>query len=362
VKIDPFTTWQPNRGQVKFTIEGTGLALDNSNIIVCFRWSQTTRGEAQEGKKLEWVQSPLVKIIETGVAGKVGFVATVPDDIPGAEPWWRHIKHSGNRVHYGSWSTVPQADFRVMVSSSAPWSALDLVLSLGITSVYFALLIAAAFVAVALAAIYVFATRRGVPGESIGLKIISTSRGYASLSQAQIILWTFLVGAGAIYVMALSGNLIDISSGTLIVLGITGAATVGAKLQSAQEAQAAATAPAPVPSPPPGPVTGLAPNGQVGETDVSLSWAPPAGGGRPSTYMVQYSLRGVGAWTYGKRHDNESPPSCCSTSRRVRRMIYRYSRRMHRGVALHRRSPKSRRLFSPPCLRLLIRLLAWSQA
>jgi hypothetical protein len=40
----------------------------------------------------------------------------------------------------------------------------------------------------------------------------------------QIVLWTLVVGLSAIYVMTLSGNLINISPGTLVLLGIAGAA------------------------------------------------------------------------------------------------------------------------------------------
>jgi hypothetical protein len=62
------------------------------------------------------------------------------------------------------------------------------------------------------------------------LAIISTSNGVASLSQFQIMLWTLVVGSAAIYVMALSGNLIAISSGTLTLLGIAGGTSVLARV------------------------------------------------------------------------------------------------------------------------------------
>ena len=296
VKIEPSTIWQPARGQVKFTIQGTGFSLDASSIITCFRWSQTEKGKAVEQKNTGWAKSPSLTVIEIGV-GKITLAATVPDDIPDPERWWQHVIPTGHRVHSGTWSTVPQADFRVMATSQASWSPLDIVLPVGITSVNFSLLIAGVFIAVACLVLYLVANGRGVPGRNFLLKMISTSRGYASLSQLQIILWTLVVGAGAIYVMALSGNLIDIAQGTLILLGITGLATVGSKLQSHQETQAAATAPVPTPTPPPGQVTGLAVNGEPGPSDASLSWALPADGGRPSTYAVQYQRPGAANWT-----------------------------------------------------------------
>ena len=60
-----------------------------------------------------------------------------------------------------------------------------------------------------------------------------------------MVLWTFVVAASAVYVMVLAGELIEVTSGTLVLLGISGAVTVGSKLHdSAQVAKAVAAAPA----------------------------------------------------------------------------------------------------------------------
>jgi hypothetical protein len=139
-------------------------------------------------------------------------------------------------------------------------------------------------VLIAWTALYKFGKLRGVPGEDYVLKIISTKGGYASLSQLQIILWSFVIGAGAVYVMSLAGNLIEITQGTLILLGISGAATVASKLQSYSESQSAPPAPAVVP----GSVVGLAVNGLMDVTEARLSWAAPTSGGSPETYTVNY--------------------------------------------------------------------------
>ena len=45
------------------------------------------------------------------------------------------------------------------------------------------------------------------------IRIIATPDGYASLSQLQMVLWTFVVAASAVYVMVLSGDLIEITTG-----------------------------------------------------------------------------------------------------------------------------------------------------
>ena len=64
------------------------------------------------------------------------------------------------------------------------------------------------------------------------LQLISTKDGFASLSQLQVLLWTFVVAVSAVYVMSLSGRLVEITSGTLILLGIAGAAGVGAAVHN----------------------------------------------------------------------------------------------------------------------------------
>ncbi len=136
---------------------------------------------------------------------------------------------------------------------------------------------------IAWSALYVFGRVRQVPGrDDAVLQIISTRNGYASLSQLQIILWSFVVGASTVYVMALSGNLIEISQGTLVLLGISGVSTLGSKLQSSASPSNAA------PPMTPGPVVGLYADEPAGETDVRLTWTAPVTRGQPDSYIVQY--------------------------------------------------------------------------
>jgi len=75
----------------------------------------------------------------------------------------------------------------------------------------------------------------GILQASSLLRIISTPNGFASLSQFQVVLWTFVVAASAVYVMSLSGQLIQITNGTLVLLGIAGAAAVAAKAHTAAQ-------------------------------------------------------------------------------------------------------------------------------
>jgi hypothetical protein len=52
------------------------------------------------------------------------------------------------------------------------------------------------------------------------LSIFADHSGYADIAQLQLLLWTIVIGADAIFAMSLSGTLLDISSTTLVLLGI----------------------------------------------------------------------------------------------------------------------------------------------
>jgi hypothetical protein len=152
-------------------------------------------------------------------------------------------------------------------------------------------------VVLALVILDAMARKRSVPGTWFLLRLISTRRGYASLSQFQIMLWSFLFGAGAIYVMGLSGSLIDIPTRSLVLLGIAGAATIGSKIQSAN---ADARSGAPAPAPPaataaPAVVADLRAR-DPSDDGVLLTWTAPAGGGAVATYSVEYQLAGSVDW------------------------------------------------------------------
>jgi hypothetical protein len=305
VTVNPTTLWQPRGGEVKFTIKGTGFTPDNMAIIACFRWK---RADAAG-----WHQSPALRLIDNGTAvGAFTFSAIVPPDLEGAQSWW--LQRVFENIFGGTKSEastgldlVPIADFRVMARSvgatsattASAWSPLDITLPVGITSTFFSFIITIVLVLIAWTALYQFGKRRGVPGDDVILKIISTKGGYASLSQLQIILWSFVVGGGAVYVMSLSGNLITISQGTLVLLGISGTAAVTSKLQSYAETQSAPSAARALA---PSVVVGLAVASSTNATEALLSWSTPIGGGSVEAYTVRYRVAvAVGAppnaWT-----------------------------------------------------------------
>ena len=61
---------------------------------------------------------------------------------------------------------------------------------------------------------------------------VSGKYGQASLSLAQILLWTFLVFSASFYVLIASGKLLDLTDDVLILLGITGGSSVIAKISA----------------------------------------------------------------------------------------------------------------------------------
>jgi hypothetical protein len=130
--------------------------------------------------------------------------------------------------------------------------------------------------------------------------VISTPHGAASLSQFQIVIWSTVIGAGIIYVMLISGNLIDIPATTLGLLGVTGITLVGSKIQANADGT-------PKRLSPPGVVTNLAVTGTPTSNTAVLSWVPPAGAEQPLSYTVQMRQSGAGGWHTGAT-DIGAPP------------------------------------------------------
>jgi hypothetical protein len=86
--------------------------------------------------------------------------------------------------------------------------------------------------------------------------VIATSGGRASLSQLQIVIWTMVVGASMAYVFSMTGVFIPVSEQVLALLGISGAALVGAKAKSVMDGE---------------PLSKLAPGVRFPVTDLKVS-------------------------------------------------------------------------------------------
>ncbi len=226
--IDPLTHWQPRSGQIRITLESTGKAhLADANLSVYFRW----RTRSNSG---EWVRTPNLHVVDLQNAQKMTVAARVPElpDAPsnGLRSWL-----SGNGDGVGEFlGVVPVAD--VWISARANESVgdaalVDVVELIGVTNIWVAL--CTALGAILLLAWFLQRFRpKGLAGSNLCLQMIETRGGRASLSQFQIVLWVFVIGGATAYVMALSGNLIPLSDGTLALLGISGIATLASQVKA----------------------------------------------------------------------------------------------------------------------------------
>jgi hypothetical protein len=234
------TLWRPRGGEVRFTITGTGQTTAIQQVRVCFGWS-TAAALAEAGTFHALQGSPLVRAI-TSPTGAPTYGATMPDLPDVVQNWWDRPL-GPDRVLYTGVYSVPLADMVVEVTPVGG-TATVVVLPVGVTSVSYASILVVLCAVMFCVATAALAHRRGIPGRNFLLRLVSTRDGYASLSQFQIILWTVVVGLSAVYVMTLSGNLIPITTGTLVLLGIAAGAALLARVPAGGSA---ASDPAPAP-------------------------------------------------------------------------------------------------------------------
>lgn len=265
--------WQPLGGTISFSLKGSGLA--DKPPIVCFAY----HGGAYRASPRVWLQTG------GSATDTLIYNATVPTKLTGPPT------HGAGFVTAARTGIVAlSGTIRVIVPGSSGAAMTDVTAPIGITSAVVSAILALIALVVVFWFLWGVSRKLNVPGDWL-LKIISTRNGVASLSQLQVVLWTFVVLTGAVYVMAISGGLIDISNGTLILLGISGVATVGSKLQSAQSSgQSTSGASA---QQKPGQVLGLRGVGNPDETEVSVAWSEPSSGAPPRAYRVQYRLGSV---------------------------------------------------------------------
>jgi hypothetical protein len=270
IVLDSRTAWQPRGGTVTFTVSGNNVSLDGVKVIVCFGWP------APDWKNTQFLWEGRVSLSKFDT-NSATYSVVVPDLPPAGVSW----------IYRTALWTVPLAAARIMAYGGVATPTVDVQPYIGITWPLLALLLAGLAVTIAFGVFYVFARQRGVPGKGLVLWMISTRNGVASLSQAQIVLWTFLIGALAVYVMALSGVLIDITDSTLVLLGIAGVATVGSKLQNSQQ-DAKGTNQTDGTTAVPGKVLSLVQVGTATDSEVRLAWTPPTTGGPVTRYVVEY--------------------------------------------------------------------------
>jgi len=242
-EVGEHKNWQPIGGLFEFAVKSSKVIPTNALVKVCFRWKLT------DGDPGPFYESGPTHMIDKQTQS-IKVAASVLG-IPNKPSWWSStVARHAAEPRIGSFAIpvvglVPQADARILIIDSDGSPIADVLTTVGITNLYFAFIIVVLTIAIAFAILWRTGRNRlaRVPKCGPLLRIITTRDGYASLSQFQIILWTFVVIASAAYVMALSGDLIEITSGTLVLLGISGTATVIAKAKSEAEQK---TAPPPL--------------------------------------------------------------------------------------------------------------------
>ncbi len=241
VTVNPATIWQPRGGEVIVAVVADAALLKGFTARACFGWSAAGADKFFTPENLAHFGEAFIRIRPSDTLGLVNLGIVVPD-LPEASSdvitrWLAGARSTGLGV-------VPVADMRLIGYSDAG-VLFDVVRPVGVTSVRFSLLLVAISIIAAMLVLHQLSadgmsTRSFIPGEKAipkvlrlaarfmtfrwVLHLIQDGNGRASLSAFQILLWSILVAASAIYVMALSGSLINITPGTLILLGIAGAA------------------------------------------------------------------------------------------------------------------------------------------
>ena len=250
VRIDSGTTapsasknWQPVGGEIEFTAKSAKPFPSDGQINVCFRWKVT------DGEHSVFNDSGPIRILDfqpNSVPSAIKLAVEVPriiDDHPPGTGW---LRSKDDRI--GSFAVpwlVPEADVRTLVYDKDLNPVFDNAGRAGVTSRGLAFILAALALGLAFWLIHLVCRKLFPDVRDPFLCLITTSRGFASLSQFQIMLWTFVVMAASVYVIALAGDLIVITSGTLILLGISGATAVLAKVKTPQSPEPAGAPAAP---------------------------------------------------------------------------------------------------------------------
>lgn len=230
-------SWEPPGGEITFTLRSFTQVPSDALVLACFRW-----------KRINDRQDPYINVRPTHLdltdGGRLLKVTVVvPPNLRNPPS-----RFGGDGEYVGLY-LVPLADVRILVlgksADGSPSVAADVSHTIGISNPFWAILIALLTAIVGIALLSLIAHRRLRPlgyGDLDPLiRIITTPDGYASLSAFQMLLWTLVVAASAVYVMLLSGELIEVTTGTLVLLGISGAVTVGSKLHDSAQTGSAPT-------------------------------------------------------------------------------------------------------------------------
>ncbi|HEY2069395.1 MAG TPA: fibronectin type III domain-containing protein [Rhizomicrobium sp.] len=245
------TVWQPQDGHVKFTItypnNGSPSPLSALEIRVCFGWPAMVSQSADPATAPTVYAATYVQVLSRD-DHSVTYETSMPPGLwqdPGATGFadiWSDLWHrwTGAPRHiYDGWGVVPILNMHVVGmnggDANAGPNAINVVLPVGLTWRWLAFFITALMTCIAWSCLLRWARHRKVRGGWV-IRIISNRNNYASLSQFQIMLWTLVIAAGAVYVMTLTGSLISIPGQALALLGISGFSALSAAVKSQQDA------------------------------------------------------------------------------------------------------------------------------
>jgi hypothetical protein len=261
--INPSTSWQPRGGQVLVAVQSNDAALNGLHYIACFTWDrldpatyvpvQPAKAQPQPSQPSQPWAAGTVEIRPSTTTGLVNLGITIPN--LGASPSSLLARWNGDYPFTGM-GLVPVSNLRIIGFDKDNAVLTDVIRPIGITSILASLAIAIGTVTLALVVIH---TLVGTQAASSGtgpfaldwlLRLSRMPDGRASLSGFQVLIWTLVIAGGSVYVMALSGDLVNLPDGALTVLGIAGGAKLlaaNADAKAARKKAAAANPPAPVP-------------------------------------------------------------------------------------------------------------------
>jgi hypothetical protein len=205
-------TMEPERapagGRIALILSKQGFDFGNARFSVCLRKKNENGFSLASFMASEAVA--LTKVEYGKAALSVRIPAVYPDDV-----------HLSRPVELLVVARSPGGDIAEAVSQEFTLSSRKLAVICWIAALFFPWILAGI-------AVKRIEPQRKLPFNPIWF--ISGKYGSASLSLAQILIWTLLVFSASFYVLAVSGRLLDLTNEILILLGIAGGSSVIAKV------------------------------------------------------------------------------------------------------------------------------------
>jgi hypothetical protein len=232
VTVNPATTWQPRGGEVIVKLEGDKALLAGERITACWRWGKAPMADPAASRPFF---RGLIHNRPSDLEGVVNIGLMVPD-LASAPEWFLTRVLPGGTLWTDGFGIVPAAEVRVILTNDTGPPETTVV-RIGVTDPRYAAIVSVLLTALGLLVLIRFAGSRRAPGTGL-IRVIASKDNMASLSSLQILLWSATVAFSAVYVMCLSGNLINLTPGTLVLLGVSGATTLATVLQPPRYAEA----------------------------------------------------------------------------------------------------------------------------